>query len=116
GDSAGGGLALAYAISSIRRGRPVPAGMVLIAPWLDATLSNPEIAAVEALDPWLARPGLVAAGRAWAMGDHPERWEVSPIYAGDEDLARLPPTTVFIGTHDILHPDVVALGRRTPKV
>jgi len=116
GDSAGGGLALAFAISLIRRARPLPAGLVLIAPWLDATLSNPEIAAVEAIDPWLARPGLVAAGRAWAMGDDAKRWEVSPIYAADEDVARLPPTTAFIGTHDILHPDVVALGRRAPNV
>ena len=40
--------------------------LVLLSPWLDLTLGHPRLPEFEAVDPWLARPGLLAAGRAWA--------------------------------------------------
>src|SRR4029077_16346587 len=41
GDSAGGGLALLAVQELVRRGDPVPSHMVLISPWLDASMSDP---------------------------------------------------------------------------
>jgi epsilon-lactone hydrolase len=108
GDSAGAGLALAVAQSA--RGRlPSPARLVLIAPWLDIALSNPDVRAVEKVDPWLTRVGLVEAGRAWLGGLDARDPRASPIYG---DMTGLPPIEVVVGTRDLFHPDVLVLQRR----
>ena len=56
GDSAGGGLALSLAMQ-IREagGLPSPAGLVLIAPWLDVTTADPSQARIEPRDVMLMR-------------------------------------------------------------
>jgi monoterpene epsilon-lactone hydrolase len=50
GDSAGGGLAFGLARTLGEAALPQPARLVLIAPWLDLTMSNPGIPVVEARD------------------------------------------------------------------
>jgi acetyl esterase/lipase len=107
GDSAGGGLALGLAQQLVADGVAVPDRLVLLSPWLDLTLSNPELAEYERRDPWLARPGLVEAGLAWAGGDDPTSPPLSP---GSGPLAGLPPTTVFVGTREIGYPDAAAFA------
>ena len=102
GDSAGGGLALGLAQDLVAEGERRPARLVLLSPWLDLTLAHPQIPVYERSDPWLARPGLVEAGRAWAGGDDPTAPRLSP---GNGPLAGLPPTAVFIGTREIAFPD-----------
>jgi acetyl esterase/lipase len=103
GDSAGGGLALGLAQDLLAAdGARSPDRLVLLSPWLDLTLGNPRIAEYERRDPWLARPGLVAAGLAWAGGDDPTAARLSP---GNGVLAGLPPTAVFVGTREIAYPD-----------
>jgi len=106
GDSAGGGLALGVAQSLADAGLPQPGRLVLIAPWLDLTLSNPGIPDVEARDPWLTSSSLLEAGRGWAGGDDPAQPRLSPINAA---LAPLPPVDVYIGTRDLFYPDVLRL-------
>lgn len=103
GDSAGGGLALAFAQTLGSAELPQPGRLVLIAPWLDLTLSNPAITALEDLDPWLTPEGLIVAGQAWAGGDDPGSARLSPIHGR---LAGLPPIDTYIGTHDVLYPDI----------
>ncbi len=102
GDSAGGGMALALAQSINKNGLPRPADIVLLSPWLDVTMTNPDITEIEPRDPWLARPGLVEAGRMYAQGDDPKGSLVSPIYGELEGLGRI---SIFIGTRDILLAD-----------
>jgi epsilon-lactone hydrolase len=109
GDSAGGGFALGLALVAKREDLSRVARLVLLAPWLDIALENPEIAGVEPTDPWLTRRGLVAAGRAWSRGADPKLPELSPVHG---DLAGLPPMTVYVGTRDVLWPDAVLLARR----
>ena len=108
GDSAGGGLALGLAQELVAGGAPLPARLVLLSPWLDLTLGNPEMAEYERRDPWLAKAGLVEAGRAWAGGDDPTAPRLSP---GHGPLAGLPPIALFVGTREIAYPDVTALAR-----
>lgn len=110
GDSAGGGLALAATQELVRRGSPVPSRMVLLAPWLDATVSDPRSAAIDGDDPLLDVPSLQGDGREWAgsLGaDHPY---ASPL---NGSLDGLPPTTVFSGSLDLLTPDSLRLRQRT---
>ena len=108
GDSAGGGLALGLAQELVADGDRAPDRLVLLSPWLDLTLGHPRMAEFEAVDPWLARPGLLEAARLWAGGDDPSTPRLSP---GNGALAGLPPTAVFVGTREIGYPDAVDFAR-----
>ncbi|WP_328392532.1 alpha/beta hydrolase [Nocardia sp. NBC_00416] len=109
GDSAGGTLALLLAQSLPAAGLPAPARLILLAPCLDMRLANPEIDQVEAVDPWLARPGLLKAGRVWAGGDDLGLPALSPI---NGPVDGLPDIDIFVGTHDILYPDARLFAER----
>ncbi|QDO87464.1 alpha/beta hydrolase [Ornithinimicrobium ciconiae] len=107
GDSAGGTLAL---LQTQRHPGRV-AGLTLIAPWLDLSMSNPAVDALEPHDPWLTRAGLRPAARAWAGGRDLRHLDVSPLFG---DLERLPPTLVLVGNRDICLPDCELLAARAP--
>lgn len=109
GDSAGGGLALGLAQALQAQGLPPPLGLTLISPWLDITCANPEIDALEPRDPWLAKPGALLAGALWARGADPADPCLSPL---NGPLHGLPAMDVYVGTHDILYPDVCLLHER----
>jgi acetyl esterase/lipase len=112
GDSAGGGLALVAAQSAPTRVREGIAGLLLIAPWVDLTMTNPEIAEIEPTDPWLTRAGLHPIARSWAGELSVDDPRVSPLHG---DLGDLPPVEVWVGTRDITLPDCRELGRRMPS-
>jgi len=112
GDSAGGALVITMARELAGDGQ-APERVVALCPWLDATLSQPEVADLEATDPMLAESGLRAAGRWWAGRHSPTHPAVSPL---DGDLRGLPPLDVFIGDRDILRPAVDDLVRRMSEV
>lgn len=107
GDSAGGGLALAASQELARRGGAQPAHLLLIAPWLDATLSDPRSPAID--DPLMTVSSLRWCGRQWAGELDPADARVSPLFAS---MKGLPPVTVFAGTRDILYPDAARLEQR----
>lgn len=111
GDSAGAGLALAAAQRATPAVRERLAGLVLIAPWIDLTMSNPEVDAVEPTDPWLTRAGLRPIARSWAGDLALDDPRVSPLLG---PLTDLPPVEVWVGTRDITLPDCRELGRRMP--
>jgi len=108
GDSAGGGLALALAQKMKMEQIPEPGRIILIAPWLDFSLSNPEIKAIEKQDALLDRAGLIRASREYAGDTDAGHYQLSPV---NGPLEGLPPVSLFIGTHDILYPDVLKLKR-----
>ncbi|MFE1165958.1 alpha/beta hydrolase [Nocardiopsis sp. NPDC058789] len=112
GDSAGGGLALALTQTLAGEELPPPARLVLISPWTDLTMSNPEIAEVEDADPWLAPVGLLEAAGEWAGGDDLAEPRLSPLYG---PVAGLPPMDLYIGTRDLLLPDTRRLHERVTE-
>lgn len=103
GNSAGGGLALAHAIRCRDAGLPTPDALVLLSPWVEATLTNPAAKALEPRDVTLRCGPLAAAARRWAGDRDVEDPMVSPLSA---ELGGLPPLVIFHGDHDILLPDV----------
>jgi len=109
GDSAGGGLALGLAQTFAGSGLPQPRRIVLLSPWLDLTLSHPDLPDVEKRDPWLSSTGLHEAARAWAGGDDPTDPRLSP---GNGPLAGLAPIDLYVGTHEICLPDALLLQER----
>ncbi|WP_051026966.1 alpha/beta hydrolase fold domain-containing protein [Nocardia higoensis] len=109
GDSSGGGLALGLAqtLRDLGAGVRQPDRLMLISPWLDLTIANPEVAGVD--DPWLVREGLLEAGRAWAAGDDPTDPRLSPL---NGELAGLPAIDIHAGTRDLAYPDCELLRER----
>jgi triacylglycerol lipase len=111
GDSSGGNLALAAVEYMVVNHQTVPASMVLLAPWLDVSMTNPNIALVN--DPLVNSPlisSLFGSGQVvapeWA-GNLPEKCPlVSPLYGS---LAGLPPTYVYAGSLDSSTPDAIVL-------
>lgn len=102
GDSAGGGLALAVAMTVRDRGGPQPSHLLLHAPWVDLTTSTPDTAAVSATDPWLSLDKLQLYAEWWAgSAEDLGRPEVSPALG---ELAGLPPALMLCGTRDTLLP------------
>ena len=113
GDSAGGGLALAMALSVRDRGLTPATHLVLHAPWVDLTSSTPETREVDAVDPWLFYSKLEAYAGWWAgTPDDLGRPEVSPALA---DLAGLPKALMLYGTRDLLAPGCRLLARRAAE-
>ena len=106
GDSAGGGMALALAQKLLAEKLEQPAQIILLSPWLDLSLGNPEIAALEAVDPILGRWDLEMAGNAYAGNANRDNYLLSPINGELGGLAKL---SIFIGTKDILLADVKKL-------
>ncbi|WNG92936.1 alpha/beta hydrolase [Mycobacterium sp. ITM-2016-00318] len=104
GDSAGGGLALAAVQLLVVSGAATPRRMVLLAPWLDATVSDPASAAM--LDPLLNVATLRRDGELWAGELGPAHPWASPI---NGSLDGLPPITVFSGSADLLSPQALRL-------
>lgn len=101
GDSAGGHMALALALRVAKAGGPMPGKLALFAPWLDLTLADPAITAVEPHDVMLKIGTLRACGALVAGGRDPASAEVSPLYTPAEELALLPPTRIWTGRHDL---------------
>ncbi|CAN5307778.1 alpha/beta hydrolase fold domain-containing protein [soil metagenome] len=102
GDSSGGGMALAVAMELRDRGLGPLRATVLIAPWLDTSATDPQLAVIAPRDPWLAVPGTHAAGLLYRAELPEDDWRVSPIHGSLKGLA---PITMFSGTRDILHAD-----------
>ena len=109
GDSAGGGLALSFAQTLAAAQQPQPAQILLLSPWLDLASNNPGMLKINPYDQMLEPLGLRLAGEAWARGTTLEDYRVSPLFGEFKDLA---PLTIFIGTGDILFPDVVKLREK----
>ena len=106
GDSSGGGMALAVAMELRDRKHEPLRAIVLSAPWLDVSGTDPKLAEIAPSDPWLAVPGTTAAGALYRAELPETDWRVSPIHG---DLIGLGPITIFTGTRDIVHADALRL-------
>ena len=103
GDSAGGGLALAFAQKlKQEKHNKLPVKIVLLSPWLDITMSNPDIKNQESLDYVLTVKMLRNAGMKYSNGDDMDQYLLSPINGEFNDI---PETIIFYGTEELFHPD-----------
>ncbi|MFD0693015.1 alpha/beta hydrolase fold domain-containing protein [Paenibacillus sp. GCM10027628] len=102
GDSAGGGMILAFAELLKEKNLPQPGKLILLSPGLDMSFSNPVIPKIEKIDPLLATPAIKEAARWYADGLDTKHYLISPLYGDFEGLGKI---SVFTGTHDICNPD-----------
>ncbi|MBS7563413.1 alpha/beta hydrolase [Mucilaginibacter sp. Bleaf8] len=102
GDSAGGNLALSLAQKFSMEQVPQPSKIILLSPWLDVSMTNPEMKEVDKRDPLLSVTGDSKLGRMHAGDREMTDYLVSPLYGPLQNLA---PISLFTGTDDILNPD-----------
>lgn len=102
GDSCGGGIAASFAEHLPSVGLDQPGHLILISPWVDVTLRNPDILAYEAADPVLSAHGLQKLGLTWSKNLDPNDYRVSPV---NGEVRTLRNVVVFIGTRELFYPD-----------
>ena len=107
GDSAGGGLALALVLSMRDAGQELPAGCILLSPWLDLGRDRRAVPDLVRRDVLLNPDWLDACARAYA---DPSTWDdhlVSPLR---DTHSGLPPLLIQAGTEELLAPDAELLA------
>lgn len=109
GDSAGGGMALSLAMQLRDSGLPGPDQLILICPWVDVTMSNPDIPVYEKKDPALDSLQLAHLGELWAGDLDTTDPMVSPLYGSFEDLGVI---HLITSRGELLYPDIRLLSEK----
>lgn len=114
GDSAGGGLALAF-LQTLRdrQATNIPVRTVLQSPWLDISMSNPEIKNFIEKDVLLDFKGLKKCGRLYSGILDLKDPLVSPLYGQLHDLNHI---KLFVSTHELFYPDCILLQKKLDSV
>jgi acetyl esterase/lipase len=107
GDSAGGGLALSVLVALRDEGRELPAGCVLLSPWLDLGVDRRAVPELVRKDVLLSPRWLEACAVAYAPRASWAEPAVSPLLARH---AGLPPLLIQVGSDDLLVPDADRLA------
>lgn len=102
GDSAGCGLALGFAQTIKNKAIKQPEEIILLSPWLDASMIHPELEVHEKNDKILTIKGLKHAGEDYAGNIAIKDPHVSPLYGSFNGLGKI---SVFTGTNDLLISD-----------
>lgn len=102
GDSAGGGLALGFAQKKNTEDIKKPEQIILFSPWLDVTMSNPDITKYDKADKILSVNGLKIAGKSYAGDFDLTDYRVSPIYGNFTSQGKI---SIFIGTNEVFIAD-----------
>ena len=100
GDSAGAGLALALYQRNGKLKHRLPDKTILISPWLDVRMNNPEIDTID--DPVLKKPLLKLSGQKYAGKNGLKSYLVNPILGPTDKLKNI---YILSGTRDMLNPD-----------
>ncbi len=99
GDSSGAGMAVGAALKLKEMNRSLPEKLLLMSPWVDLTLQNPEINLNEHKDPMMTVKRLLTAAREYTAAGDPKDPLISPLFG---DVAGLPSTLIQTGTADLL--------------
>ena len=103
GDSAGGGISLAFSQKLGEENKKMPEKIILISPWLDITMKNEEINKVQEKDKIKNKNILKLAGDLYCGRDDANNYLVSPLNGKVDKINNI---FIFTGTNDILNPDV----------
>ncbi len=112
GDSAGGGLSLALTEYFKAEGIRLPDEVILLSPWVDVSMENPDISDYVRKDPWLSVPWAKVCGRHWVGTYDIHDYRVSPIHG---DVSGLKNITVFAGTRELAYPDAIKMYNMLDK-
>ncbi len=108
GDSAGGGLTMSTLLATRDAGEALPAGAVLLSPWVDLTGNSRTLRSNDRYD-FVRRPVLMAYIDRFIGGGDRRQPLVSPMFG---ELSDLPPLLVMAGECETLLDDAKGLARR----
>ncbi|TPN88906.1 alpha/beta hydrolase fold domain-containing protein [Aquimarina algicola] len=112
GDSVGGTLVTALIQRLVEGKKELPNKIILICPVMDATMSNPDIEKVDAIDPMLSKKGILSAKKMCAENNDLKNVMISPIYGSFE---QFPETVLFLAENDIMYPDQKLVVQKLKK-
>lgn len=118
GDSCGGGLATAVPLKAISEDLPAPGAAVALSPWYDAVGQDSESIRTNAKNDVLSTPETLALLReryVTAAGADPRDPFISPIYASDTELSKMPPHWISCAGHDALLNDGTRMAEKLDK-
>jgi len=105
GDSAGGALAMAMLLRLRDSGAAMPAGLILLSPWIDLANTGWSHTAKAGRDPLVTTQGLAMRVQAYFGGP-------GNLPLLDADMHGLPPTYIQTGEAEVLMSDSTALTER----
>lgn len=109
GDSAGAGLVMTTLLALRDESAPMPAGGLLISPWVDLLNSGASMTVKATVDPMISKAYLDDLAGQYLHGVDPRTPKASPLYA---DLHGLPPLLIQVGTAETLLDDATRLAAR----
>lgn len=107
GDSAGAGLALALYQRCGNLKRRLPDKTILISPWIDVRMNNPEIDNIK--DPVLKKSLLKLSGIRYAGKNGLTSYLVNPVLGPTDKLKEI---YMLSGTRDLLNPDAKKFAQK----
>lgn len=109
GDSAGGGLALALAMSLRDDGLPQPAGIVLFSPWTDLAATGDSLDENSDRCAMFAGETIRRASHFYLGAVDPRHPRVSPLYG---EFTGLPPMLLHASRDEVLRDDTLRVAER----
>ena len=107
GDSSGGGLALVLCQHWATLGLKQPAKTILFSPWVDLTLTHPDIDKYQKVDPLISASSERIWAKLWARDLDLRNPLISPMFG---DMSKLGKILLYTGDREILYPDLVKLN------
>ena len=105
GESAGGGLVYCLALKAKEMGLPQPERIVAISPWTDVVMQR-DVSEQQKLDIMIHMDSVKESARMYLGSEDPHNPLISPLYG---DVTGLPPSLIFVGSHEILLDDSVLM-------
>jgi len=109
GDSAGGGLTVAFMHYLVDRDEQLPDKMILHSPWVDLTSLNKYIDMYRYTEVMLPDTFLKLCGEAWAGDKAVYDYLISPVYG---KFNKMPKTLLFVATGESFYPDIYVLAQK----
>ncbi len=108
GDSSGG-FVLAYSMYLRDNNKVLPKNVLLLSPWVDLSMENPELIESMKLDAMSGLYGNKYCGKLWADDLDVKNPKISSMYGTFNNLSKI---TIATGSYDILKPDCVRLSQK----
>ena len=109
GDSSGGGLSLSLMLKLKDLGKPLPAALVLLSPWIDLKATGKSLITNIATDSIVPGHLVKQIGALYLSGEDPENPYASPFYG---EFDAFPPTLIQVSDTEVLLDDSLRLAEK----
>ncbi len=111
GDSAGGGLVVSMLEHLREMGIKVDK-TILLSPWIDISMSNPDIETQLKKDFTLNLDSLIESGKRYAGNLKTTDGKVSPLYSNLDNLGEF---LIYASDNELLYPDIIKFSESINK-